>query len=56
MRNEGVGGIVEVIALLAVDTGNVPTPLPPGAAPVALLLPLAGAGTIAESAGAGRPT
>ena len=56
MRNEGGGGIVEVIALLAVDDAIVQISFRQSATPVALLLRrLAGARTVAGSAG-GRPT
>ena len=56
MRNEGGGGIVEGTALLAVDEAIVPTSVHQSSEPVSLLRRLAGARTIAASAGAGRPT
>ena len=56
MRNEGGGGIVEVIALFAVHDAIVQTPLRQSATPVARPRRLGGAGTVAASAGVGRPT
>ena len=56
MRNEGGGGIVEVIALLAVDDAIVQISFRRRATQVAPQRRLAGARTIAGSAGAGRPT
>ena len=54
MRNEGGGGIVEVIALF--HDAIVQISLRHSATPDALRRRLAGARTLAASAGAGRPT
>jgi hypothetical protein len=56
MRNEGGGGIVDEIAVLAVDEEIVLTSFRQRATPVALLGRLGGVGTIAVAARAGRPT
>jgi hypothetical protein len=56
MRKESGGGIVEVMALFAVDDAIVQTSLRQSATPGAWLRRLAGAGTVAASAGAGRRT